>query len=559
MEFGDKLSGHGDQEPASLKELDSLLRQRHLDLVDSLRHFMDRHDMQMKQVLDALSHPVVEVAGTAEALDEHPQEEQLDNVQVERETQDMKGSFASFGRRGSEESLGEGRSHFRLAKSRTSDAKAFEGLEMGARDAIDLRVKARRLLGHGITELCIAAFTLLSAFVVGFQVEEAAHHATDLEYQPNLTLTLINHALTCCFTCELFLRIYAFGKEFIWSEDWRWNLLDFVIVSASFVELMLDLVAWIDNDVPNGDFYVIKAMRVVRILRLVRVFRVVRFFRSLRVLISSILHTLRSVIWALTLLTLIMYTFAILFTYCYTDFVTNNSDNSPDAETLRRYFGSVPLSMLHLFAAISDGISWINMSSPLLEAGWFWLALFLAYIALATFAVLNVVTGVFCQNAIESASLDQEMVIEAQLKSKKMYTDQVRTLFQIMDEGQQGELSAHAFEEHINEPQVAAYFRALDMDLNHAWKLFTLLDPDSSGTIDLEEFVEGCLKLRGPATRLDMEMVLSVARNTAKRQNMLAGKLENLEKQLHKTLQSKGSGAAGARTRDQVLEEHFHC
>ena len=26
------------------------------------------------------------------------------------------------------------------------------------------------------------------------QVEEAAHHATDLEYQPNLTLTLINHA-----------------------------------------------------------------------------------------------------------------------------------------------------------------------------------------------------------------------------------------------------------------------------------------------------------------------------------------------------------------------------
>lgn len=131
------------------------------------------------------------------------------------------------------------------------------------------------------------------------------------------------------------------------------------------------------------------------------------------------------------------YTFAILFTYCYTDFVTNNSDNSPDAETLRRYFGSVPLfldlwgqgktslkmegdviltsfwrefcqndlrmidffrwvgsymdhmpsnnrfitgvprSMLHLFAAISDGISWINMSSPLLEAGWFWLALIL--------------------------------------------------------------------------------------------------------------------------------------------------------------------------------------
>ena len=77
-----------------------------------------------------------------------------------------------------------------------------------------------------------------------------------------------------------------------------------------------------------------------------------------------------------------------------------------------------------------------------------------------------------------------------------MYMDQVRTLFNIMDEarpwmhlnrlvcqGQSGELTAHAFEEYINEPQaptlcldswhtqVAAYFRALDMDLNNAWKL----------------------------------------------------------------------------------------
>lgn len=34
-------------------------------------------------------------------------------------------------------------------------------------------------------------------------------------------------------------------------------------------------------------------------------------------------------------------------------------------------------SILNLFAAISDGISWINMSTPLFEAGWFWLALFL--------------------------------------------------------------------------------------------------------------------------------------------------------------------------------------
>ena len=39
------------------------------------------------------------------------------------------------------------------------------------------------------------------------------------------------------------------------------------------------------------------------------------------------------------------YTFAILFTYCYTDFVHNNPNSLEDAERLRRYFGSVPLCL----------------------------------------------------------------------------------------------------------------------------------------------------------------------------------------------------------------------
>ena len=40
------------------------------------------------------------------------------------------------------------------------------------------------------------------------------------------------------------------------------------------VYLSVSIVGLPGNDVPSGDFYVIKAMRVVRILRLVRVFRV---------------------------------------------------------------------------------------------------------------------------------------------------------------------------------------------------------------------------------------------------------------------------------------------
>lgn len=91
---------------------------------------------------------------------------------------------------------------------------------------------------------------------------------------------------------RLLLRVYGFGKLFLCSEEWQWNLLDTIIaakskrngsrclnsqVFASIVELVLDLRAWMDSgQAGSADLSIIKAMRVVRILRLVRVFRAPR-------------------------------------------------------------------------------------------------------------------------------------------------------------------------------------------------------------------------------------------------------------------------------------------
>eukprot|EP00438_Fugacium_kawagutii_P003710 Skav235929 [mRNA] locus=scaffold1246:75428:85502:- [translate_table: standard] len=141
--------------------------------------------------------------------------------------------------------------HWAEKNNQTYDQKTFVKLRKEANpneQSNYWRERVRNVLGRAVTELCIAGFTLLSAFVVGFQVEEAAQHATDASFQPNLVFTLINHALTCCFTSELLLRIYAFRKAFIWSEDFQWNLLDLIIVIASLVELTLDVLQYVSLD-----------------------------------------------------------------------------------------------------------------------------------------------------------------------------------------------------------------------------------------------------------------------------------------------------------------------
>merc|ERR550539_2189890 len=99
----------------------------------------------------------------------------------------------------------------------------------------------------------------------------------------------------------------------------------------------------------------------------------------------------------------------------------------------QRYYGTVPRSIYTLFKSITGGVDWQMVSDPLSGLGWSWAGLFIIYISFTYFAVLNVVTGVFCQTAIESAQRDQDMVMQAIIKNKKYHIEKVRTLFQNID------------------------------------------------------------------------------------------------------------------------------
>mmetsp|Transcript_9827 Transcript_9827/g.16405 ORF Transcript_9827/g.16405 Transcript_9827/m.16405 type:complete len:111 (-) Transcript_9827:160-492(-) len=55
---------------------------------------------------------------------------------------------------------------------------------------------------------------------------------------------------------------------------------------------------------------------------------------------------------------------------------------------------------------------------------------------------------------------------------------------------------------------MAAYFTALGFEPHDCVRLFTLLDTDSSGTVDIEEFLDGCLRLKGFARSIDVHFIM---------------------------------------------------
>merc|ERR1712232_847944 len=63
------------------------------------------------------------------------------------------------------------------------------------------------------------------------------------------------------------------------------------------------------------------------------------------------------------------------------------------------------------------------------------------------------------------------------------------------------------FAQFLENPQMIEYFRNIDVDISEARGLFLLLDMNGSGTLNTEEFLNGCIRLRGFSKSLDLALL----------------------------------------------------
>mmetsp|Transcript_111913 Transcript_111913/g.289173 ORF Transcript_111913/g.289173 Transcript_111913/m.289173 type:complete len:247 (+) Transcript_111913:2-742(+) len=171
---------------------------------------------------------------------------------------------------------------------------------------------------------------------------------------------------------------------------------------------------------------------------------------------------------------------------------------------MMKYWSTLPRSMFSLYMAITGGISWGELSDPLSDVSGIYVALFAGYIILTQLAVLNVLTGVFCQNAIDSAQHDQDLVTQALMANKEFYVNRIKEIFKTIDTDGSGGLTIQEFRQHLGDDSIVAYFESLELDVTDVWTLFKLLDTDEGNVIDLDEFVTGCMRLKGPAKCMDV-------------------------------------------------------
>lgn len=358
---------------------------------------------------------------------------------------------------------------------------------------------------HPAFDIFFALVVFTNAIFIGLEVESNMSG----QWIPNEVVQTVNYVYTSLFTFELLVRCMIAGRSFFWCDDWLWNWLDIVIVMTSLFEVSIDIVTASTAAADPITFSSLKVFRVIRLTRVIKTVRLVRIFRfviALRTLVTSIVHTLKALFWALTLLVLIVYVFAVLFAQAVHEHLQETGGSmNPKAE---KFFGSLPKTMLSLFMSIADGVSWVDVLQPLQDIDTIWVFFFLFYVSFTYFAVLNVVTGVFCQSAIENAQKDHAAVVQNILDNKESHLKKIRALFFKLGADDTGVVTFDMLQEQFSTPAVREYFESLGLDVSDAWSFFKLLDVDGGGAVEIEEFLLGCLRLRGQARAMDIAKLM---------------------------------------------------
>jgi len=110
-----------------------------------------------------------------------------------------------------------------------------------------------------------------------------------------------------------------------------------------------------------------------------------------------------------------IYVFAILFTQAA---VGNTSDEDSQ---LRENFGTLSVTMYTLYLSITSGIDWGDAVRPMWDLEPWWGFVFVMYQSFCFFAVLNVVTSVFCQAAITSGQADLEKMMYNESRRREQF------------------------------------------------------------------------------------------------------------------------------------------
>jgi voltage-gated sodium channel len=227
----------------------------------------------------------------------------------------------------------------------------------------------------------ILALIILNSIILGLETSPA------IMSKVGLLLGMLDTFCIIIFCLEILIKIISYGATFFKSG---WNVFDFLVIAASILPFSREI-------------------SIFRAVRFLRTFRMVSRFGKLRVLVDAIIRTIPTVGWLIFLLLIMMYVFSVITTNFY-------------GKEFPQTFGSIGHSMYTLFQLLTLD-SWSSIVlRPMLEKFPNAYFVFIPYIVISSFIILNVFVGIVV-NVVNDISFEASIIRGEKNKNDKNEND----------------------------------------------------------------------------------------------------------------------------------------
>lgn len=251
----------------------------------------------------------------------------------------------------------------------------------------------------------VISMFLVVANAIWIAVEADTNDAELLSDAP-IGIQIVEHFFCAAFTVELGIRFAAYR---FWRDAYHdtWFRFDFVLVTLMIIETWI-LPSVVAGSGSGGILGNLTILRMVRLARLTRMTRVLRAVPEVLTLVKGLMAAIRAVFLTIVLMGAIVFLYAIIF----------KTESLEDVELHDEYFSSIShaAGTLMVHGILLDDIASVfvllfSSARPRLKV-----MLFLSFVFVTTFTVLNMLIGILCEVVAEVDRREQDRAQIAYLR-----------------------------------------------------------------------------------------------------------------------------------------------
>jgi len=326
-------------------------------------------------------------------------------------------------------------------------------------------------------DFAIGMVILLNSVIIGLE------QSYRIDGKSTAVWETFEHCFLVIYILELGCRFFVVGIKAL-NDNW--------VVFDCFLVVTSIITQWVVSPILGGEkvdnMSPLMVMKIARLARLARALRLLKKFRHLWMLVRGLLHSLTMINSTLVLLSITLYMFACIGSELITldGSYTKGSDDAYNS-VVTKYFASLFLTMLTLvqFVALDDTS---QIYRPMILARPVLLLYFGTLILIVAILIMNVVTAVLVNGALEQANEDKETQVAEKEAKKGTLLKALHDMFERMDEDKSGKLTR---DELVSASQKDKDFFHEFLELKDPVEVFDQLDVDSTGTVEVDEFVDG--------------------------------------------------------------------